>query len=100
MTTFYIIGKNLKLRLGIHLRVIGKQYVITFLVSHSALGIGAYQYPSIKGTCRHIIKYPLKQLVAGAIRKCMVNIYKIINMLPFISQEQSVRIAFCSFNSQ
>ena len=50
MTAFYIICINLKLRLGIHLCIIGKKDIIVFLVSQCTLGIRPYKYPAVEST--------------------------------------------------
>ncbi len=57
-------------------------------------------YPSVKCAGSHIIKDPLEELVAGAVRNSMVNIDEIIHMLELICKIESVGMTFGSLPSQ
>jgi hypothetical protein len=87
MTAFHIIGKNLKLRLCIHFCIIGENDIVVFLVSQGTLGIGTDKDPTVKGTCRHIVEDSFEQLVTGTMGSSMIDADKIVDVLPFISQE-------------
>jgi hypothetical protein len=84
MAAFYIIGKDLELRLGIHFGIISQKNVVILLVCKGSLGFWSNINPSVECTGRHLVKNSLEKLVAGAIREGVVDIHKIIDMLPLI----------------
>ena len=55
VAALYIIGIYLELRLGIHLRIVGKKDIVILLVSQRTLSIRAHKDTPVKSTCRHII---------------------------------------------
>jgi len=85
MRTFHIIGINLQLRLGIHMRIVRNTKIVVTLISSGFLRSFFHQNPSAENACRLFLQDILKQFVAGAVRHGMIEKGKIVGMLFFIA---------------
>ena len=72
MTALHIIGINLQLRLGIHMRFASGAKITVRLLGTRMLCTRTYQYQACKSTDRLVVEHILKEFVAGTVGHCMV----------------------------
>ena len=84
MTALHIIGINLQLGLGIHMRFASGAKITVRLLGTRMLRTRAYQYQTCKSTDRLVVEHILKEFVTGTVRHCMVYGGIVVHMLLFI----------------
>ena len=97
MTALHIIGINLQLRLGIHMRFASGAKITVRLLGTRMLCTRTYQYQACKSTDRLVVEHILKEFVAGTVGHCMVYGGIVVHMLVLIRNSHPAKVQFSTF---
>ncbi len=100
MGAFHVVGVNLQLRLGIDLRVIGKQQVAVGLFRVGFLRVFVNNDAAVKNAVRVTIENAVIELAAAAMRTGMLDEHVIVHVLAAVADEQPVDQTLAAFAGQ
>ena len=97
MTALHIIGINLQLRLGIHMRFASGAKITVRLLGTRRLRTRTYQYQTGKSTDRLVVEHILKEFVAGTVGHSVVYGGIVVHMLVLIRNSHPAKVQFSTF---
>src|SRR5215470_12787765 len=98
--TFHVVGVDFKLRLGVNLRVVGKQQVAVGLLGVGLLRVFVNNDASVKNAMRVAVQNPVVKLATAAVRAGMLDVHVVVEMLPPITDKEPVDQTLAAFSRQ
>ena len=96
----HVVGVDLQLRLGVDLRVVGKQQVAVGLLGVGLLRVLVHDDAAVKDAVRLAIENPVVELPAAAVRAGMLHQHVVVQVLAAIADEETVDQALSPFACQ
>ena len=94
MRALHIIGKNLKLGLGVHLRIVGQEQVLVRLLRVGQLRAVTHKNFAVENRTRLAVEDALIKLMTGAVRLPVINHRMRIGVLLAVNHVKPVNPAF------
>ena len=93
----HVVGVNFELRLGVDLRVIGKQQVAVGLLGVGFLRVLVHDDAAVKHAVRVAVEDAVVELAAAAMRAGVFDEHVVVEVLAAIADEQAIDQALAAF---
>src|SRR5579863_2480790 len=96
----HVVGVDFQLRLGVDLRIVGKQKITVGLLGVGLLRVLVYHDAAVENAVGMAVQDSVVELAAAAVRAGMLHVHVIVEMLMAIADKQAIDQALSTFAGQ